>query len=248
MYKIYKITSHPTVDFAAEELKKYLRMMMPRCGEIDIRYSPEAKDGFRIGLMQDFGLDTSEAKDRELDDILHIDTDLDGGIIAGDNPRSVLLAVYRYLTVNGCRWLYPGLDGEFIPIKDIEPVFYHKMADCRYRGQCNEGAESQEAMLEAIDFTAKLGMNVFMLEFDIPRVYYDWYYSHKFNEQNREPEPVSAETVLQWKRSCEAEISKRGLQFHDMGHGWNAEAFGISSLGGWVADKSSRSPLTSAIY
>ena len=242
MYKIYKITSHPTVDFAAEELKKYLRMMMPRCGEIDIRYSPEAKDGFRIGLMQDFGLDTSEAKDRELDDILHIDTDLDGGIIAGDNPRSVLLAVYRYLTVNGCRWLYPGIDGEFIPIKDIEPVFYHKMADCRYRGQCNEGAESQEAMLEAIDFTAKLGMNVFMLEFDIPRVYYDWYYSHKFNEQNREPEPVSAETVLQWKRACEAEISKRGLQFHDMGHGWNAEAFGISSLGGWVADKSNAIP------
>ena len=29
MYRIYKITSHPTVDFAAEELKKYLRMMMP---------------------------------------------------------------------------------------------------------------------------------------------------------------------------------------------------------------------------
>lgn len=242
MYRIYKITSDPVVDFAAEELKRYLRMMMPRCGEVAIRYDPEAKEGFRLGLMQDFGLDVSEAEDVELDDILHIDTDAQGGMIAGDNPRSVLLAVYKYLTLNGCRWLYPGVDGEFIPVKDIEPVKYHKMADCRYRGQCNEGSESQQSMLETIDFTAKLGMNVYMLEFDIPKIYYDWYYTHKSNEKNWEPEPVSAETVLQWKRACETEIAKRGLQFHDMGHGWNAEAFGISSLGGWTKDEENPVP------
>ena len=45
MYKINKITSNPVVDFAAEELKKYLRMMMPRAGEIIIEYIPDAKDG-----------------------------------------------------------------------------------------------------------------------------------------------------------------------------------------------------------
>ena len=95
MYKIYKITADHVVDFAAEELKKYLRMMMPRCGDISIEYKPDATEGFRLGLMQDFGLDVSEAPDVELDDILHIDTDENGGIIAGDNPRSVLLAVYR---------------------------------------------------------------------------------------------------------------------------------------------------------
>ena len=233
MYTIYKITSNPVVDFAAEELKRYLRMMMPRCGEIPISYAPEAKGGFRLGLMQDFGLDTSEAEDVELDDILHIDADENGGIIAGDNPRSVLLAVYKYLTINGCRWLMPGVDGEFIPLKTIEPVKYHKMADCRYRGQCNEGAESQQAMLETIDYAPKIGMNVYMLEFDIPSVYYDWYYNHKNNEANREPEPISLDTVLQWKRACETEMAKRGLQFHDMGHGWTADSFGINSAGGW---------------
>ena len=66
MYKIHKITSNPTVDFAAEELKKYLRMMMPRCGEIEISYAPDAKDGFRLGLMTDFSLDVSEADDTQL--------------------------------------------------------------------------------------------------------------------------------------------------------------------------------------
>ena len=74
MYRIFKITSNPVVDFAAEELKKYLRMMMPRCGEILISYDPEAKEGFRLGLMSDFGLSTEEAEDVELDDIIHIDT------------------------------------------------------------------------------------------------------------------------------------------------------------------------------
>ena len=233
MYKIYKITSNSVADFAAEELKRYLRMMMPRCGEITIEYNPEAKDGFRLGLMQEFGLDTSEVKNVELDDIVHIDTDENGGIIAGDNPRSILLAVYKYLTINGCRWLYPGVDGEFIPMQNIKAVKYHKAADCRYRGQCNEGAESQQAMLETIDWAPKVGMNVYMLEFDIPTVYYDWYYSHRHNTANREPEPVSADTVLQWKRACEAEIAKRGLQFHDIGHGWTVEAFGIDSKGAW---------------
>ena len=241
-YTIKKITSNPVVDFAAEDLKKYLRMMMPRCGEITIAYEPEAKEGFRLGLMEDFGLDVSEAGDLFLDDILHIDTDARGGIIAGSNPRSVLLAVYKYLTLNGCRWLFPGIDGEFIPVKAVEATRYHKMADCRYRGQCNEGAESQQAMLETIDFSPKIGLNSYMIEFDIPQVYYGWYYEHRNNDRNREPEPVSNETVLQWKRMCEVEIAKRGLQFHDMGHGWNADAFGIDSSGGWRPDESNPVP------
>ncbi|MBQ9920836.1 MAG: DUF4838 domain-containing protein, partial [Clostridia bacterium] len=72
--------------------------------------------------------------------------------------------------------------------------------------------------------------------------YYNWYYDHYMNTHNRTPEPISADTVLQWKRQCEAEISKRGLQFHDMGHGWTAESFGISSTEGWVADTSNPIP------
>ena len=101
MYRICTKTAHPTAIFAAEELKKYLRMMMPECSEIDICYDPKASEGFRLGLMQDFGLDVSDAEDPALDDILYIDADEQGGIIAGDNPRSVLLAVYEYLRKPG---------------------------------------------------------------------------------------------------------------------------------------------------
>ncbi len=229
MLKINKITSSSPVDYAAEELRKYLRMMMPECGNIDIEYAPDAKDGFRLGLMQDFGLDVSDAEEPELDDIIYIDTDTEGGIIAGDNPRSVLLAVYEYLRQNGCRWLMPGVDGEFIPMQDIVSVKYRHKPSCRYRGQCNEGAEYQSDMFDAIEFTPKVGMNVFMLEFFNPVGYYRQYYRHSQNEMNRNPEPVSDVQILQWKRQCESEIARRGLMFHDIGHGWTCQPFGIDT-------------------
>ena len=242
MYSICKVTACPTVDFAAEEMKKYLRMMMPRCGEISISLNPEAKDGFRIGLMADFGLDMSDAEDIRLDDIIYIEADEQGGIIAGSNPGATLIAVYRYLKFNGCRWLFPGVDGEWIPVVDgLKKVSWRKLADHRYRGQCNEGAEYQQSMMETIDFTPKIGMNTYMLEFDNPYVYYEKYYNHGHNSV-REPEPIDPETILQWKRQCEVEMQKRGLHFHDMGHGWTAEPFGISSTGGWAKSEETDVP------
>ncbi len=243
MLTINKITSSSTVDFAAEELKKYLRMMMPEGGDVKIAYNPDAKDGFRLGLMQDLGLDVSDAEEPELDDILYIDCDEKGGIIAGDNSRSVLLAVYEYLRQNGCRWLMPTVDGEYIPMQNIKPVKYRFAPSMRYRGWCNEGAEYQQCMLDAIEFAPKVGMNTFMLEFRIPVSYYRRYYDHLYNEENRPPESVSNAQVLQWKRQCEAEIAKRGLQFHDIGHGWTADPFGIdSSLRDWDGDNEKKVP------
>ncbi len=223
----------PVLVFAAEEMKKYLRMMMPREDEITISLEKEPDDGFRLGLLEDFGLSTEEVEDPLLDDVVHIDTDEKGGILAGSNPRSVLFAVYRYLRLNGCRWLYPGVDGDFVPVRQITAQRYHKKADHRFRGHCNEGAESQTCMLETIDFYAKQEINIYMIEFDNPYYYYDIYYRHKYNEANRESEPASEAQVMQWKRECEAEIAKRGLMFHDMGHGWTAEPFGIASTAGW---------------
>ena len=118
MYKIFKYTEHPTVDFAAEELKKYLRMMMPRCGEIAICSEERDGDGFVLALCSDIGIPLPEGVDAELDDSIFISANAQGGIIAASNPRALLIAVYEYLRANGCRWIYPGIDGEFIPVID----------------------------------------------------------------------------------------------------------------------------------
>ena len=229
MLKIHKISSSPVVDFAAEELKKYLRMMMPDGGSLPISYAPEARDGFVLGLMQDLSLDTSDAKDTDLDDIMYLDTTEEGGIIAGDNPRAVLLAVYEFLRQNGCRFLFPGIDGELIPMQPIKPVKLRHMAFQRYRGYATEGGCNQTDLVSFIDYLPKVGMNVFMIDFPIPLSYYKHDYEHPYNTENVIPEKLSTAQVLQWKRQLEAEIEKRGLQFHDMGHGFTSEPFGIKT-------------------
>ena len=246
MLQIRKMRADCTVDFAAEELKRYLRMMMPECGNIGITYDPYAKDGFRLGLLEDFGL-PSEGPDPFYDDVIHVDTEEDGGILAGSNPRSVLFAVYRFLKLNGCRWLFPGIDGEHIPMQDIVPQKYHKLADHRIRGHCNEGGEFQQSMMETIDFYAKHEINTYMLEFLNPYCYYDTYYRHTYNEKNRVPEPVTTQQTLQWKRACEAEIAKRGMMFHDMGHGFTYYPFGLDPTTPWKEQKANGAKFWSAL-
>ena len=160
MFQIKKIRADHVIDFAAEELKKYLRMMMPECGDILISYEPDATDGFRLGLLEDFGL-PNEAKDILLDDVIHVDTTAEGGILAGSNPRSVLFAVYRLLKLNGCRWLFPGMDGQIIPRKPVEGFSYHKAADFRFRGHTTEGDPTPEQVLDYIDYHAKHELNYY---------------------------------------------------------------------------------------
>ena len=190
LFTIQKMRDDQTISFAADELKKYLWTMMPKSGNTPIRLDPKATDGFRLGLLEDFGLE-NEAADPHWADVVHIDTTAEGGILAGSNPRSVLFAVYRYLKLNGCRWLYPGVDGEHIPMQDIVPQSYHHQASFRFRGHCNEGAEFQNCMLETIDFYAKQECNVYMIEFDNPYAYYSDYYNHTMNTENRAPEPIT---------------------------------------------------------
>lgn len=232
MLRINVCSSHETVVFAAEELKKYLRMMMPEGGEIDLCFAGEG-DGLSVGLMESFGLDDSDVADPVLDEILYARTQGTCGMIAGNNPRATLLAVYEYLRRNGCRWLMPGKDGEFIPMKSLDDVSFRHKPSRRYRGWCNEGATSQNALLDMIDFTPKVGMNVCMLQFRVPAVFYERYYGHTHNEENRMPEGVTREQVIQWTRECEAEISRRSLQLHSVGHGFTIDPFGIDSANTW---------------
>ena len=147
MLTIYKLQADHTIDFAAEELKKYMRMMMPETGDIIIAYAPEAKDGFRLGLLQDFDLPFT-GKRTDLDDEYYINMDVEGGYIAGSNPRSVLFGIYRYLKKLGVRFMFPGAEGEYVPLADITPVEYHKLADHRIRGHALEGDPSLQHVLD----------------------------------------------------------------------------------------------------
>ena len=229
---INKISQSSVIDFAATELKKYMYMMMPECSDVEIHFVPDATNGLRLGLMSDFGLDCSDVENPEHDDVVYIDCNSQSGIIAGSNERSVLIAVYEYLRRNGCHWLFPGVDGEYIPIKSLNDVKCRCVASSRYRGPCIEGTVSQQILLDFIEFMPKVGMNLFSMQFFVPTTFYKYYYSHN-GSSIRVPESVTEECILQWKRAAEAELARRGISFYDVGHGWTAAPFGIDCSSGW---------------
>ena len=206
---IFKMRCDHTIDFAAEELKKYLRMMMPEAGDIAIESKPDAADGIRLGLLSDFGI-PFEGKDPKFDDVVHIEANAEGGILAGSNPRSVLFAVYRLLKLNGCRFFYPGPEGEYIPMQPLSPTNYHKLADHPLRGHTIEGCPSMEQVLQYIDFHAKEELNAFGL-YGID-IYHRRNYAHWHNEENRPAEAYDGDVAeTQWRALYESELKKRDM-------------------------------------
>jgi hypothetical protein len=166
--------------------------------------------------------------------MLYIDCTEEGGLILGDNPRSVLLAVYEYLRKNGCAWIYPGVDGEYIPTKKIIPVKLKHVPTCRYRGNCIEGAVKQDMLNDYVDFLPKVGLNTFMLQFRIPSTFYKRYYNGTNNEKNHKAEPISDDMTVAYTRLTECEMAKRGIMLHSCGHGWTVDPFGIDSRLAWT--------------
>ena len=126
----------------------------------------------------------------------------------------------------------PGVDGEYIPTRDISAVKYVHKPSSRYRGSCIEGALTQYMVNDFIDFLPKIGMNLFMLQFENPKVFYKRYYVSMYNKKNRYENTVSDRQIIQWKKMSEYEIEKRSLQLHDIGHGFTSLPFGIDKKDG----------------
>ena len=146
--EILRLRDDEPIRFAAEELAHYLERMDSALQVQERRalhYRPE-EAGIWLGLYEDFGLTMPEIASREFDDRLHIQIKGLDGIIAGSNPRSVLLGVYRFLHELGCRWVRPGRAGEYVPPVDTSvcDVALDEAPSYRHRGICIEGAVSYE--------------------------------------------------------------------------------------------------------
>lgn len=226
--------SDPVVLFAADELAKYLGRMTGKelsCCQTGSKAACSSGEGLSIGLLGHFGL-TGSVQDMRLDDEVHVAVESGRGIIAGVNARSVLLAVYRFLTEAGCRWVRPGTDGEFIPAVQLDnlTVQLHEKASYRHRGICIEGAVSYENVADMIDWLPKVGFNAYFFQFREAFTFFNRWYSHQGNP-TLQPEPFTVEQCREIVKKLELEIEKRGLLYHAVGHGWTCEPFGIGGLG-----------------
>lgn len=219
--------------FAGQELERYLRLVsgttvvhMPRRG-----HAPEP-DTLWIGCFDDFHqLEHPNSENPQLDDAIVVQVEQRQGIISGTNPRAVLIAVYRYLTELGCRWVRPGEDGQHLPIIDdplartvsvVESPFY------RHRGICFEGASSCEHVLEFIEWAPKVGLNTYFTEYFNGYIFYNNWYSQRHLPEMRKklmPEQWATEFTA---RATE-EMKRRGLLVHRAGHGWTCLPLGIPS-------------------
>src|SRR5262245_31684353 len=145
--RIVALNQATPVALAARELAHYLALLAP---------GPQPPSpAVRLGTFADFGADFRPwpaVSNPDLDDAIHIEFDGAAGIVAGSNPRSVLLAAYCFLTELGCRWVRPGPDGEVIPAVDLATarVRVSEAAAYRHRGICIEGAVSYEHIRDLI--------------------------------------------------------------------------------------------------
>jgi len=232
--KILCESDHPTIRYAAEELARCLSRITDEPVEAECCCGCEA--GIKLGLMTDFPeVKVPKVADPELDDAILIDVKDGIGAITGINPRSVLIAAYRYLTELGCRWVRPGADGEYFPkLQSLPDVKVSETPSYRHRGVCIEGASGLEHVIGMIDWMPKLGFNGYFIQFREAHTFFDRWYSHA-GSPILKGEHISIEQAREFTAEAVAEIKKRDLLYHAVGHGWTCEPFGIGGLG-WEAD------------
>jgi hypothetical protein len=236
--RIAVLNAAAPVAFGATELARHLALLAPATpvASASATADASAEQGLRLGTFADFGADFRPwpaVDDTALDDAIYIEVADGAGIIAGSNPRGVLLAVYRYLTELGCRWVRPGPDGAFLPRVDdlrARTVRVAEAASYRHRGICIEGAVSFEHVRDLLDWAPKIGFNTYFTQFRESYTFFERWYTHRENPL-LPPEPFTVEQARALKARLAGELAQRGIVFHDVGHGWTCEPLGIPGLG-----------------
>ncbi len=232
-----RIGRHPTVKFAVDQLRRYLKLIDSDV-IVDVRlyddYNGDNSDLLWVGMSDKFADKLPSVEDAELDDAIHIDVKDFVGVITADNIRSVLIAVYRFLRELGVKFVHPGSDGEIIPqcILDTCAVNVSETASSRYRVVCIEGAVSYEHIYNMIDWIPKVGMNGYQMQFMTPVVFLNRWNEHVYNA-SLGVDSMTREEAYTILKKAEEDIAERSLVYHSVGHGWTSESFGIPS-DGWA--------------
>ena len=226
---IAKIGKNKTVGYAFSELYRCLRAMDSRLFIEGREY--DTYDASKTGILW-LGLDGSTEKS-ELDEI-SISINNGAGIITGSSERAVLIAAYRFLHELGCRWLFPGNDGEIIPkktfTKEMLSVSLHERASSRHRGVCIEGSVGYEHVKNMIEWLPRVGMNAYFMQFQTPSYFFKRFYNAK-NNPFFENADVNDDDISRIWSMLEEDIELRGLDYHATGHGWTCKPFGFESAG-----------------
>ena len=203
------------IDFARSELDRYLSLL-GKSADIS------------LGLFDDFSVDMTVKKSA---DAIAISVKDGRGFIAGSNERSVLIGVYRFLKEWGIGWVRPGKLGEHIPKDGKTPdVEIREKPSISKRCICIEGAVSLENVIDMIDWMPKVGMNFYSIQFSLPKIFFERWYSHERNPF-KPHDAFPDEEAARMRDAVEKEVKRRGMLLSTMGHGWTCFPFGVSDAG-----------------
>ncbi len=230
---IVPLSDAAPVRYAAEELARCLSVITGEAVTVAKAAGATCECVIRIGPaseLPDAGV--PPVADAELDDAVAVRVAGGSGVIAGANPRSVLLGVYRLLTALGCRWVRPGPLGELLPRLPISEVTasFTETPFYRHRGLCIEGAVCEEHVRDIIEWLPRVGMNAYFFQFREAYTFFERWYSHR-NNPLTPPEPFTVEDARAMVGRLSLELARRGLVHHAVGHGWTCEPFGMEGLG-----------------
>lgn len=228
LWKIAKAGNDPAVAFAASELERCIMLIDPDAETAVLEYAqydPDLTEVLWLGVCPKI---VSRVVDPLLDDSYKVDIAERKGSIRGSNPRSVLMGVYGFLKALGCAWVRPGEDGEILVSKSLDAVEVHldETPSYRHRGICIEGAVSYRHVIDMIDWMPKLGYNSYFNQFNTPVTFYDRWYSHQRNPL-LDAEKMSVQEIKGIRNETIRQLKQRGLLYHEAGHGWTCEPFGI---------------------
>ncbi len=228
---IMTLEDHETIRFAASELQRYLEAVTRQTVQVRRAAGHDPERSIMIGRASAGGMTLPEVDDPSFDDAVGIRVHDGTGLICGNNHRSVLLAVYRYLTEIGCRWIRPGPSGEIIPGPEAieQSVDLVETPSYRHRGICIEGAVSYENVRDTIDWLPKVGLNSYFIQFREAYTFFERWYSHRDNPL-KQAEPFETDDARRYVRMAAGEITRRGLLYQAVGHGWTTEPLGIRGL------------------
>lgn len=231
LWNINKSGEDRAISFAVSELSKYIKKMDTAAKVCVSNNADGSADNYLcVGCSEIFDDLLPSVEDKTLDDAIYIKVANGKGIITGTNPRSVLIAVYRYLKELGCSFIRPGADNEIITRckPEEKAVYVCEAASHRHREVCIEGATSYEHVSDMIDWIPKIGMNGYFLQFMKPYGFFRNWYNHEGNPYMK-PEPKSPQELDEIVAALEDEIAQRGLIYFAVGHSWNSEPFGIEA-------------------
>ncbi len=227
-----QIGDNRTIRLAVKEIIRLIKEMDDRV-VLDVRkYAakiPSVKNALWVGL--DGSVEKSE-KDR-----IYIKAENGAGVISGSNERSVLMAAYRFMKELGCRYLYPGKEGEKIPKRRLcytdLTAQINETASSDFRGICIEGDVGYEHVLNTIEWLPKVGLREFFTQLFTPGCFFRSYYERFYGDPSDRDykNEMSNGDIDAIVSSLSDEIKERGLIYHAVGHGWTCRPFGLDDSG-----------------